>query len=227
MVQDLLDKIHSKAYWRVVIRPAEFNAKRIPSLGRCKELVEASRVLLRGWDYPHLNDIQAGQDWIESGYAEQGSHSEYWRFYRSGQFVHHFAAVEEFDNLTRTRAPERYMLVPNVLYTVTEIFEFAARLARHGVLRPAAEVSIELRGMRNRELTFQDLGRSIGFGPFTAQVAEISYETQASQAQLLGTAAELALDAAIAIFEQFRWFDPPRHMLAEDQRKFLERRLGV
>lgn len=224
---ELLDKIHSVAYWRVVIRPAEFDTRRIPSLGQCKEIVEASQVVLRGWDYPHLEEVRTGgDDWIESGCDWEGRHLEYWRFHTSAQFAHQFSAIEEFHRLTRTPAPERYMIVPNMLYTVTEIFEFAARLARHDILRPTAHVSIQLHGMRDRELTYQDLMRSMGFGPYVCSRDEITYETDASDAQLLGRAAELAIDATIALYERFEWFSPSRAPLVEEQRKFLERRLG-
>lgn len=228
-MKQLLDKIHSRAYWRVLIRPSEFDSGRIPSLGQCKEIVEKSHVLLRGWDYPHFEDkdIRPGDEWIELGCDWEGRHLEFWRFYQSGQFVHHFTAIEEFHQLTRTPAPQRYMLVLNVLYTVTEIFEFAARLARHGVLRPGGEVSIRLHDMRDRELTHQDLRRSLGFGPYVSKLEQIGYEATPIQERLLGAAPELAIDAANAIFERFEWFNPPRDVLVEEQRKFLERRLGV
>ncbi len=225
---ELLDRIHGTAYWRVTIRPSEFDPSRVPTLGQCKDIVEASQVVLRGWDYPHIEEITSGgSDWIESQCHWEGRHLEYWRFYMSAQFAHHFTLIEDFHRLTRSPAPERYMLVLNALYTVTEVFEFAARLAHHGVLRPAADLSIRIHGTQGRELTYQDLFHSVGFGPYVCRQSDIRYETQASEAQLLGQAANLAVDAAIAIFEAFQWFNPPKAQLIEEQAKLLERRLGV
>jgi len=228
-VNELLDKIHSRAYWRVLMRPTQFDSHRIPSLSRCKEIIEKSYVLLRGWDYPHFEekDVHPGDESIELGCDWEDRHLEYWRFYQSGQFVHHFTCWEEFHRLNRSPAPERYLSVLSALYTATEIFEFAARVARHEVLRPEAEISIQLHGMKERELTFEDLWRSMSVRGHVSGRDQITCEVTVPQVQLLAGAPELALDTAIAIFERFGWFNPPRQTLADDQRKLLERRLGV
>lgn len=231
MTEELLNKIHGHAYWRVVIRPSDFSATRVPSLGRCEEIIRASQVVLRGWDYPHIDRIQAGDDWIDSACDwDGGPHYEYWRFHQSGQFVHHFNCVEEFHRLPRTPSPSRYLLVLNALYTVTEVFEFAARLARHDVLGRAVQIRIELHGMKDRELTFQDVFRAAVFGqfkPYVSGIDVVKYEAMTPVPTLLGTVQDAALDAAIAIFERFNWLSPSRPPLAEEQKKFVERRLGV
>ena len=78
-----------RPHWRVVVRPNEFDAERIPSLADCWSTVERSRVALRGWDYPHIDhENQAGgEDWIAS-WIHWGLYIEYWRLFQSGQFVH-------------------------------------------------------------------------------------------------------------------------------------------
>ena len=226
--EDLVKKIQSVAYWRVVIRPTEYDAKRILSLSRCKELMEKSQVVLRGWDYPHVERIQSGESWVEDRYDWEGRHLEYWRFYQSGQFVHHFSCPEEFSPLTnRAPAPDRYLSVENVVYTLTEILEFASRMAKHDVLTPSVEISIQLRGMMNRELTFTHSSRWVPSGSYVSRTDHVSYELTTSEAELRARSQDLALDAAVAIFERFGWFNPSRTILAEDQRKLLERRLGV
>ncbi len=93
-----LDKIHSTGYWRVHIRPTQFETTRVESLARCHEILGDSSVRLRGWDYPHLGhrELANGEDWVESG-ADFRGHVEYWRFYQSGQFVHHFAFEEDYE----------------------------------------------------------------------------------------------------------------------------------
>ncbi len=224
----LLDKIHQHAYWRVVIRPTQFNPREITSLGTCERIVRSSQVVLRGWDYPWVEKIQVGQDWIES-YCDSDIVSRYesWRFFLSGQFVHHFTVDEEFHGLNWTPSPDRYLSVLNCLYTVTEIFEFAARLAQHGILRPAAEVSIRLYGMQNRQLTHERLEQAMVFGGYFSRMDEIAHDVAIPASQLLGSTADLALDGATAIFERFGWLNPPRDQLTEEQRKLLERRLGV
>src|SRR5829696_6596341 len=87
-----LAEIHDTGYWRVLIHPTVFEGSRIPTLADCWRIVEESRVSLRGWDYPHVDPAQQlrGDDWVQSG-AAWANHVELWRFYQSGQFVHHFA----------------------------------------------------------------------------------------------------------------------------------------
>ncbi len=51
------------------------------------------------------------------------------------------------------------------------------------------------------------------------------FEKRVSEQDLISKTDELALDAVVEIFEHFNWNNPPRDVLAEDQRKFRERRL--
>jgi hypothetical protein len=230
---DLLSKIHQDGYWRTLIRPTEFKANRIPTLGRCKEIVQKSVVSLRGWDYPFYqeNKLELGQDWIASSCDwEQGKHFEYWRFYQSGQFIHQFNFWEEADPLSRVPAPSKYLLVLNTLFTITEIFEFGARLARQEVLGSQAEFIIELHGLKGRELTYENRIGPILFGggnKFISTQDVLEFKIQVAVNHLLGSPRALALDSAVSIFDHFGWFNPPRDMLAQEQAKFLERRLGV
>lgn len=226
-MEELLTKIHSHAYWRVVIRPAGFNPRWIPTLGECKKLVQSAQVVLRGWDYPWTDSIEVGDDWIEGSCNWDGGRYEYWRFYRSGQFVHHFTCNEEFHALSWTPSPMKYLLVFNSLYTMSEIFEFGARLASAGVLQGDVQFLIGLHGMAGRTLTEQ---HPLTWPRLRGQIAKIDVIQQqvaTSADALMADSAGLALSGAIDVFERFGWLSPPREHLAEQQRKFLERRLGV
>src|ERR671931_2326189 len=85
-------------HWRVNIRPVIYQEELIPSLAKCFETVEQTKVRLRGWDYPHLstknNQRCQGVNWAGSWSNFMG-HNEYWRFYQSGQFIHLFS-IREF-----------------------------------------------------------------------------------------------------------------------------------
>ncbi len=216
-----LQKIHETGYWRVRIRPTEFRKNLIPSLGDCRTIMRSSLVRLRGWDYPRWaeEEIANGQDWIQGG-SDWSSHIEYWRFFQSGQFIHHFAMREDH----RPYGDTRFLVIPSTLFTVTEIIEFAARLARHGVFIPGAELSIRLEGTEGRLLQY-------GWDPYSSadvrccRVPSVEFEQTYEPTELLGNAPALALTAAKSIFERFNWNEIPDSILVEDQRKFLERRL--
>ncbi len=229
-----LNKIHSTGYWRVNIRPTSFEETRIDSLAACREIVEHSSVQLRGWDYPHVDqrELANGEDWVESG-ADFRGNVEYWRFYQSGQFVHHFACREDHELDPNELPPgvhepspsRRYLSILSSLYTITEIFEFTARLASRGVLSPQALISIKLVGTEGRQLFFWDAGRHLS-RDYICRIPEMTFSTTYAEAELLAQASELALGTTAWIFERFNWTPVPTGVLARDQRNLLERRLA-
>lgn len=231
--QERLSLIHETGYWRIVIRPSVFDADRIPTHTQCWKVVEQANVRLRGWDYPHVDSSErvTEHDWIQSGSAF-GGQAELWRFFQSGQFVHHRSCEEDREPPAfgmRTLSPkvrERRLRLDalGALYTVTEVYEFARNLAYGEVLEPVSHITIELHGAAGRTLILPDDFRR-GGRSLTSTAGVVSSEFTVLPVVLLATASELALDAAIHIFEQFGWHDPPRDLLAEEQRRLLEHRL--
>jgi len=227
-VKEFLDKIKSKGYWRVNIRPTKFERFQIESPRRCWELVESSKVSLRGWDYPYVGQKEKidGEDSTQSGFdLDRFGHMELWRFYQSGQFIHYFACKEDY------RMPNRIgqdssggMSILSTLYSVTEIFEFAARLAQKEVLKPKLQISIELVGMENRELFFWSANRDLTLR-YTCDTGEMSFKEELSLTEIMAEGHNKALDITVRILEKFNWQNPPRSVLAEDQQRFLQRRL--
>lgn len=227
--------IHETGYWRVLIRPTVFEERRMPSLKHCWETVDAARVSLRGWDYPHINPKEktAGADWIQSSVSLAGF-IEFWRFYQSGQFVHHFSVTEDREPpslATRNSGPSPVVAGPKhleylngALYTLTEILEFARGLAYRGVLDPSAFIRIELHGMEGRFLSVPAWHMPF-VPPHISRIDLIPWERTLHSIELLATADKLAVDAAIDIFERFGWLGPSRMLLEEEQRRLIERRL--
>jgi hypothetical protein len=154
----VLEKIHSRGYWRVVIRPDRYEEARIPSLSACRELVEKARVALRGWDYPYMSPQgpKAGQNWIEEVVDWQYGHIEFWRVYQTGQFVHHFAMREDYEASSQDVKGLDFI---NTVFTFTEMFEFAARLAARGVLSPRAGFDVGLHNCDGRRIISWERGR--------------------------------------------------------------------
>ncbi len=228
-----LDKIQSTGYWRVSLRPTRGDEGRIPALSWCRESLAQSSVHLRGWDYPHVGhrELANGQDWVESG-ADFHGHVEYWRFYQSGQFVHHFAFEEDYEldpdqlppGIREPSPSRRYSSILSALYRITEVFEFAARLASKNVLSPEAEISIKLAGTEGRQLFFWDLGRSL-HDDYICNIPEITLSDTYSEDELLARADQLALTTTGGLFERFNWAQVPLRVFAQDQANLLERKL--
>jgi len=232
-LRDLTERIKSKGYWRVVICPTSFERLRIPTFSKLQELAQACNVHWRGWDYPHLEThvVQNKQDWIESS-VDWEYFIEYWRLYRSGQFIHLFALHEEHMDIKKSlpiRYPPRpkragYVDFVSVTYTITEIFEFATRMANKDILRPAAFISIGLYNMENHQLaTFG--GRFLPDNYAYTTNDPIVIEKEIPQQELISRPDEFALDFIVEIFERFNWNNPLRQALSEDQKCLRERRL--
>ena len=96
-IEPLPVPVLERSHWRVNFRPGEYQPELIPTLSQCFEIMQQTKVRLRGWDYPHLSSRAAeratGLNWIASWALFMG-HNEYWRFYQSGQFLHLFSVTE-------------------------------------------------------------------------------------------------------------------------------------
>ena len=226
-------------HWRVNIRQASYQAERVPSLTECIAVIEATKVRLRGWDYPHLSrkagQTGRGNDYIDSWTAFMG-HLEYWRFFQSAQFLHLFAVREALEpqgaaKLKQTAiwhigepgvveaAPGFFSLL-NVVYTVTEVFEFASRLCQRGVHEGTVIIDIRIRGARgfgiipeaDREWSeYYALGSD-----------DVGHAWTIESADLVAATSQHALDATLWVFDRFGWPNPPREIIARDQEKFLK-----
>lgn len=240
-MNEIISKIKQFGYWRVIIRPTKYNDNLIPSLGECKKIIADSQVSLRGWNYPHIdlsginassnNSVHSMCDW------PSGPMYEYWRLYQTGQFIHYFAMREDL-RITEEKKKEfqlecgptkvdKFLSILSTLYSVTEIFEFAARLFSTIGEVDFVEVIIELHGTNRRMLVFWG-----NFMRFTnrAYINEfldgiIKIDKTISKNELINRSSDIALDVAIEIFKKFNWDGVNKQIFVEDQKKLLERRL--
>jgi hypothetical protein len=167
---ELLELIHSHAYWRVNLHPREFSQARLRDKNQCLSVVHQTSVSLEGWHYPILNDApyEEGSDWI-AGAGNISVFIEYWRFYQSGQFIHHLALREDHMGPAGLFHPQffipvegqQYLSIVASIHMLTDIVEFAARLAYQSVLVPSAVLSVELHKMAGRQLTYMAPGRRL------------------------------------------------------------------
>jgi hypothetical protein len=227
---DHFESLAKKNHWRFMIRPTVFDAARLPNLSACWRLIEECQVQLRGWNFPHVQgDYKlVGNDWIQSGF-KTGDLEEAWRLFQSGQFVFYSVIYEDFHEVPWKSSryppsgkPRRYLEITSTIYKLAEFFEFAARLAAKNLLSPAVEMSVRITGLTNRPLVYWDAGRH-WWDEYSASEDVLEFQRTVSDQELLGSSAEIALDAAIHFFERFQWFDAPRAQFAEDQRRLLER----
>jgi len=230
-------------HWRVVFRPHQFEAEALESLADCRRAVEANRVSLRGWDYPHISpdptEFGYRTNWIESWSSFMG-HLEYWRFYQSRQFVHLFSVRESTRQGWREKLKADaaghsfgmedfdwdtvpgFISIENFIYCVTEIFEFATRLCQAQVYNDRVLITIELHDIRGFVLT---TGWNRAWYKHCASSEEkLSKTWDVAAGELIGSQ-DAAVRAAIWFFERFGWEAPSPEVIRRDARALLERKI--
>lgn len=233
MIEGIVNRIKEFGNWEVSIRPTEFQERRIATHHEGFEIIEKCKVVLRGWDYPHLDhkNRSRGEGFIES-WCDFAGELEAWRYFLSGQFVHRFAMGEDTGALQpRTEMLERLgrregrnlLGITTTLYSLTEIWEFALRLGSRGVLGEQFEAEVVLHGTEGRQLAPTEFNRILVESYVcTQQHVRVSGEFITTEALARGH--DVSLEWAIHVFGLFNWDDPPEQSLREDQRKLIERR---
>jgi hypothetical protein len=230
---NILETIKSRGYWRVLIRPSKYIKNRIPSLNKCEQIIKHTKVSLRGWDFPHVErDLIYEKDFIES-VADFLHILEYWRFYKSGQFIHYFGFEEDWyrermgtiASSGMNKSPMGFLDVISTLFRISEIYEFTARLIEAKLIDSYVELSIRLINTKKRELFFCDYSRP-AFVYHICKDSEIEYSEKKSVNKILGNTSNLAIDAASFIFSFFDWGgEEMKRILVNYQTQLLNRKI--
>lgn len=214
------DKITSRGSWEVIIRPTRFEQFHIETLPKCKEIISASVVSLRGWNYPHIKNPRNMTDWVEDD-TEWRHHIENWLFFQSGQFVHFLGCREDW--VGKDLEPGKGLEIISTLYTITEIYEFAARLAGKGIMGEDIEIKISLNKMKGRQLFFWDTDRDL-LGDYICKMEKLPLDRTLQAEKLLAETKNYALNDFTKIMNWFNWDNVPTGVFIDDQNKLLERR---
>jgi hypothetical protein len=233
---ELIKEIKSHGHWRVEIRSAEYQAKRLTTCKGIQELLSSATVSLRGWPYPFFeaNETAYNGQWLEGSVAWE-NYREYWRLYESGQWIHYLklrgagVAREELFKGMSPLPPQHagYVHVRgDILFTLTEIFLFAAGLAQGKILDPSAFLSIQLHNTKDYML-YESFSRFFPNEYVNTWDTPIKFEQSLPASDLSAIANEIALEFAVKIFSVFGWMpaDAAIRTLVEDQKKLIERRL--
>jgi len=221
--------VRDMPHWRVNFRPEEFKPESVPGIQGLFELIERTAVSFRGWNYPHISsrpaERLAGTDYVAS-WADFMGHVEYWRLYQSGQFLHLFSVPEVANQDWRNKyahleAPGIFS-IKNFLFTMTEIFEFAARLAQHRLYSGKVAIRIDLKQIRGFALV-TDFDRMLT-GRYEAREEALGKVWEFESEDLMLDRAVIAIDAVIWFFERFGWRNPPRAVLESDQAALISGR---
>lgn len=227
-VHEIFGVIKKGGYWKINIRPTSYAENRINSLAKCEEYLRSSKVSFRGWDFPHISTLKSGQKFIQSS-EYFGGHEEFFRFFKSGQFVFYKAMPEEsMASSYQRRVNDKGLEIITTLFFLTEVFEFASRIFNFEEMGNQFTIDIELFDIQGRQLFFYDPLRVL----YEKYISEIDNEIKISKEgrleDLILEKAELALEVSKEIFGAFGLntntpaFDS---YFKEEQENLLTRRL--
>lgn len=234
----LLEKIRSRGYWRVVIRPGSFDARRVSDMADLYPILQRTSVQLRGWDFPHLSNGEPdrGQDYISQS-IDWSYYVALWRFYQSGQFIHYAGIVDDWEeqyqsDVAPPKQAKRYSPEPGIwlspvdaMFGFTEIFEFASRLTVTEVSDGQTHLEITVVGLKDRTLQDQPGWLAVPGGRRSPE-AKMHYQRDFSNVQLIAERRQLALEATQCLFQHFGW-NPGLGFLKEVQTELLRRSAHV
>lgn len=239
--KDVLKRIKSRGYWKVNFRPEKFDPALIPSLSTCKEVMQQSFVLLRGWDYPHVprsndkkQELYYVADKVES-WIDWEQMKEFWRFHQSGQFIHLCGMFDDWDEDRHLFAdPQRRLIPPlqeldaiEILYRCTEILLFVRNvLGSESYPSKSLILDISLHGTSGRRLVVRDPGRVPLFGEYMCKADEVIFPSKVLSVNHSHEAfEEMAVDITSYIVSQFQWDTFSKDSFRGEQKKLIERRI--
>lgn len=220
----LLDRIRSRGHWRVVFRPSTFDQTRVQNIAGLYPIIQKTAVELRGWDFPHVDPHSQPHidvDWVGQE-SEWEQFLEVWRFYKSGQFVDISGMQEDWRDQSSLCPPDAdwkpglLLGIGDALFSFTEIFEFAARLALTEVGDDRIRIEVTVSGLNGRRLWVDLHNRWPMMRQYEAAVQALPYSVDLLRAALVAEPKELALDPAMELFRRFGW-SPTKDMLRELQ----------
>lgn len=200
---DIFNVIKKGGYWKINIRPTSYVENRIPSPSKCEEYLRSSKVSLRGWDFPHISNLQSAQKFIQS-VEEFGGHEEFFRFFKSGQFVFYRAMPEEsMETSYQQKVNGKGLEIITTLFFLTEVFEFASRIFSFEEMGNQFTIDIEIFDIKNRQLFFYDPLRVLHDG-YTSEIDDyIKISKEGRLENLILEKAELAIEVSKEIFGTF------------------------
>lgn len=225
MKDGLLDEIKNLGHWRVNFRPL-IPLEQSLSFQQCSDLVRDNAVSLRGWDFPHFPRRQDNEGgWLRDekffeGWCDWWSYHEFWRMYKSGQFLSYNALREDTSDEDGGRR-RGTLAILNTIYTITEFVEFAHRLHIAELYRDGVTIMISLRNTAGRYL---DVGpnRMPFFERKRTEAEPINLNRTLEIDQIRDMHREIAVDFLSEIFDYFGW-NPAREQIANDQENFYRR----
>ncbi|WP_215115399.1 helix-turn-helix domain-containing protein [Exiguobacterium sp. s80] len=199
---EIFSIIQKAGYWKITIKPTHYKENRINTLSECANRLYKNKLSLRGWDFPHISTLENGNRFVQT--SEKFMHyNEFFRFFKSGQFVYYKAMYEEsMEDYYQSKVNGKGLEIISTLLLFTEIFEFASRMFAQEDMGSHITVNIEAFDIKDRQLFFYD-ARALYTQYVSKLEDKIEIKKDMSIEQLITESSELAIKASNDFFEIF------------------------
>lgn len=209
-------------FWKVTVYPSTYE-KRIGSQAEAGQEIEDAKVLLRGWDFPHV-DTHGNTTNFNKGkqsFLKWERHYEGWQLYQSGLFVWKKYFWEDVEKQRNEKEDRPLLSFVGVIYSVTEYMLFFKRLYAEKLKVVSIRVQIELGKCNNRQLaSFESMAH---LWVYVSGEDKIVVEKDINIVDLQASFQEVAKSFIKEIFMLFNWNDPADSMIEGWQKKLTER----
>ena len=151
-----------------------------------------------------------------------------WRFYQSGQFIHISGMPIDWRDQSRfwpadeQWRPGALLGVGDALFTFTEVFEFAARLALSDAGDEQMHIGATVGNLKGRLLYVDTQERWPFHTSYQASVEKFPYSVELTRSDLAARPREFGLQAANELFKRFGW-DTTIDILRDWQSEMIRR----
>lgn len=219
--------LNSPGHWRVNFRPDTFEKNKFDH-SQIRALLQKHQIALRGWNFPHFKEDKLTN---HPGFVESITNAqvlsvkrEFFRFYKSGQFIYHAVLREDDPETKKRKGIEKGLELTNTIWTLTEFFEFCRRLSSDGVFGKEVKIDIQLRGALNRSLYTNNFDIDL-FDDYKCHSAYIPVVDQNFKvSDILGASNNFAIKAVQEVLSLFNNSVTQKPLLEEEQRRLFERR---
>ncbi len=209
-------------FWEIIAYPSTYQPELIPSPVEAGTILSNAVVLIRGWDFPHVdshgnssNFSKGKQSFTISDIVQV---QEAWRIYKSGLFIWKNYFREDLRDFEEEQ--KKVLFFVSTIYSVTEFMLFFKRVYSGTLNIDTLHIKITLNGCKDRMLGEGQPG--LLSRNYICNEEQITIDKDIRTIDLRASFESVARLFIREIFMLFNWDDPVESMLENWQKKLLE-----
>ena len=217
-------ELRNRGYWEVYAYPTQYDPNRISDHREIKEVIQKSKVALRGWDFP-FTDYQNSSNFSKGrqSYTIWDRFREGYRAYKSGLFIWKQAIWEDVEGY-KSEDHKPVLSYVSSIWLITEFFIFFKRYYDEIAPENDLYVKIILNRTKDRKLVSLQRGSLFHIFRFSciAHDDSVPIEETIRVVHLKASFKEIANRVIRQIFAVFNWDDVSEARIDQWQTKLIE-----